>query len=152
MQVVVSISLQTCSLRSTPAPGTGPGCPEILRISSVAWLIGSLLGFLELYQETLKFRGIGVWVGYGWRQPIHDRSCVLTLVFLNAAITLMNGNSDLIGLLSINDHGLDTFGDKCLGDVVIACAGDFDFVPTINPQLLSQFDGNFYERLGDELD
>src|SRR5260370_39860576 len=48
MQVVVSMSLQTCSARFTPSPGTGPGWPEILTISSVAWLIYILYALLLL--------------------------------------------------------------------------------------------------------
>src|SRR5438128_1350727 len=55
MHVVVSISLQTSYSRITPAPGTGPAWPEILRTSSVAWLIlGSPYTFSILTRKPLN--------------------------------------------------------------------------------------------------
>src|SRR5260370_42251454 len=56
MQVVVSLSLQTCSARFTPSPGTGPACPEILTISSVAWLIYILYALFSLYAFSIFTR------------------------------------------------------------------------------------------------
>src|SRR5260370_25343493 len=54
MQVVVSISLQTCSARFTPSPGAGPAWPEILTISSVAWLIVVAYAFSSLTRKPLN--------------------------------------------------------------------------------------------------
>src|SRR5689334_1251001 len=115
MQVVVSMSLQTCSARFTPSPATGPAWPEILTISSVAWLIVFALRLLELDQEALKLRGMRVRIVHRRRKPVDDCPRNFVFIFLNTAVALVNGNSDLIDFLSINHHRLDAFGDKGLG-------------------------------------
>src|SRR6266850_529725 len=68
MQVVVSMSLQTSTSRCVPLPGTLPGCAEMARICNVFSsniISASLLHFLELYQESLEFRRVGVGIHSG---------------------------------------------------------------------------------------
>src|ERR1700674_4414552 len=102
MQVVVSTSLQTCSARSTPSPGMGPGWPEILRICKAVW--GMFLYLLELDQEALEFGRVRVGIDHRRRQPVYDRPRILACIFLNSAVALVNGNADLVNLLAVNLH------------------------------------------------
>src|SRR5436305_7556809 len=122
MQVVVSISLATSGSRFTPAPGTGPAWAEILRISRLAWLMASPSSLLELHQEALELGCVGVGIENGGRQPVDQRPLVPPFVLGDAAVTLMNRNSDLVDLLAVDRHRLDAFGDEGLGDVVAARA------------------------------
>ncbi len=71
----------------------------------------------------------------------------LSFVFLNAAITLVDRNTDLVNLLAVNRHRLDPFGDESLGDVVASRAGNLHLVAALNAQLVSQFHRNLDERL-----
>src|SRR5580704_15135735 len=151
MQVVVSTSLQTCSARSTPAPGTGPACPEILTICKVAWLIKVALRFFQLDQKAFEFGGVRVWIDHGRTKTIGEGPRVPTGIFLNSAIALMNGKTDLINLLAINHHWLDALGDESFCHVVTAGAGHLHLVVAFNTQLLRQFDRNLDERLRYEL-
>src|SRR6266436_1833444 len=82
MQVVVSTSLQTCSARSTPAPGTVPAWPEIFTICSAAWLIPLCL--FDLHKKALELRRECVWIHYRWCEPVRDSPSIPGAVFLNA--------------------------------------------------------------------
>src|SRR5579872_508249 len=152
MQVVVSTSLQTCSSRSTPAPGTGPGWPEILRICNVAWLMLVPSCLFQLDEKALKFRGVCVGINHRWCEPVGDGSRVLACIFLNAAITLMDRNADLVHLFAVNRHRLNTLGDEGFCDIVASRTGDLHLVAPLDPQLPSQLDWNFDERFRNKLD
>src|SRR6266436_2891117 len=115
MQVVVSTSLQTCSARSTPAPGTVPAWPEIFTICSDAWLIP--LCFFDLHKKALELRRECVWIYHSWAKSIGNGSRVPRFVFLNAAVALMNRHANLEYPLAIDHHRLDALGNKCLRDV-----------------------------------
>src|SRR5216684_1222505 len=126
MHVVVSMSLQAVNPRWASSPGTLPACPDIFWMRSVAWLI-EFLRFLQLHEKALEFRCVSVGIKYRRRQQIHQRPRVLAFVLGDAPITLMNGNADLVDLLSVDHHRLEPLRDHRFCDVLPADAGDFHF-------------------------
>src|SRR6266516_4482544 len=148
MQVVVSTSLQTCSARSTPAPGTVPAWPEIFTICSAAWLIPLCL--FDLYKKALELRRESVWIHYSWAKSIGNGSRVPRFVFLNTAIALMNRYTDLEYPLAIDHHRLDAFRDECLRDVEASRARQLHRLAAFDAKFISQFDRNLDERFGNQ--
>src|ERR1700691_2901779 len=125
MQVVVSTSLQTSNSRFNPAPGTVPAWPEI-RISSVeAWLIvvsfrlcsDDSLHPLDFHQEALGFRRVGIGIGDCGRQQVRRSPSISSFILVNTAESLVNRQPDLINLLAVDHHRLETASDKGFRDV-----------------------------------
>src|SRR5438045_6901437 len=142
MHVVVSTSLQTCCSRSTPAPGTGPAWPEILRICNVAWLMLVPSCLFQLDEKALKFRSECVGINHRWRQPVDDGSRIPACVFLNATIALMDRYADLVHLLAVNHHRLYTLGDESFCDIVAPRTGNLHLLAALDPQVRSQLHWN----------
>src|SRR5712664_2977252 len=117
---------------------------------NASWLMASLR-FLELHQEALEFRCVRVWIKDRRREQIRQRHGVLALVLLDAAVTLMNGDADLVDLLAVDRHWLDALRDHSFRDVLSADARYFYLLAADDSHLLRHFRGNFYERLGDQL-
>src|SRR5271157_4619981 len=91
MHVVVSTSLHTCRSRCVSWPGMLPAWPEIFWMRSVAWLIAAPLRLLDLHEESLEFRRVGVGIDHRRRNQIRQRFGGLAFVFGNAAIAPMDG-------------------------------------------------------------
>src|SRR5260221_13933318 len=108
MQVGTSMILLTSLSRDASCAGTIPACPEMALISSVPLLMAPPSSLLEFEQESLEFRCVGVRIGNRRRKHVRDRARHFPGVLLNAAIALMDGQSDLIDLLPIDRHGPDT--------------------------------------------
>src|SRR5271157_2403256 len=83
MQVVVSMSLHTLSCRCVPSPATGPGWAEICWIRNVlrSPISSPPLHFLQLHQEPLEFRCVGIRINHSWRQPVRRHLGGPALVF-----------------------------------------------------------------------
>src|SRR5215469_4074145 len=108
------------------APGTGPGCPEILLICAIASL--TALHLFHFHEEPLELGGMRIWIDNRRCEPIGDCPRVLARVLLNSAESLVDRQSDLVHPFAVDRHRLNAFGDKCLGDVVTARAGNLYFV------------------------
>src|SRR6266436_356772 len=150
MQVVVSTSLQTCSARSTPAPGTVPAWPEIFTIWSDAWFIPLCL--FDLHKKALELRRECVWIYHSWAKSIGNGSRVPRFVFLNTAIALMNRYTDLEDSLAIDHHGLDAFRNECLRDVEASRARQLHRLAAFDAKFVSQLNRNLDEGFGNEFD
>src|SRR6266849_9382680 len=150
MQVVVSTSLQTCSARSTPAPGTVPAWPEIFTICSVAWLIP--LGLFDLHKKALELRRECVWIYYRWREAVRDRPSVPGPVFLNSTVALVNRHANLEDSLAVNHHGLDTFRNECFRNVEASRARQLHRLAAFDAKFFSQLHWNLNERFGNQFD
>src|SRR5688572_6612602 len=85
------------------------------------------------------------------RKEVRKRLRVPARVFCDAAIPLVNWNADLIHLLAIDHHGLDSPGDHGLCDIEAPRAGYLPRLATPDPHFVSQLGWNFNERLGNEL-
>ena len=59
----------------------------------------------------------------------------------------MDRHSDLVELLAVHHHGLDTLGYHRLGNVIAARAGDLYLLASAYAHLVGQFRGDFHERL-----
>ena len=64
----------------------------------------------------------------------------------------MDRYADLVDLLAVNRHRLNTLGDECFCDVVAPRTGNLHLVAALDPQLRSELDWNLDERFGNELD
>src|SRR6201993_1081583 len=117
----------------------------------VAWLMSGLLRFLDLHQETLEFRWVGVGVIVRWRERIRERPGVLAFVLGDSAEALVDLEANLVHLFAINHHGLDALGDHGLGDILAADAGDFYLFAAVDADVVRQFSRNFNEWFGYEL-
>src|ERR1700687_1130855 len=101
MHVVVSTSLQTVSSRCVPAPGIVPGCPEILCMRSVAWLMSAPLCLFHFHQKTLELRRVRVRIHDRRRKQVHQRLRRLSFILGDAPVAPVNGNPYLIGLFAV---------------------------------------------------
>src|SRR5437879_1405489 len=101
------------------------------------------LSLLSLDEKAFELGRIRVGVNHGRREHVNGVQGRLPLVFCNPAVTPVNGNPDLIRLLAVNHHGLDTARDHSLGNVLAAGAAHFDFVTPAHPEIARQFNGNF---------
>src|SRR5258706_4626107 len=111
MQVVTSTSFAISSPRTAPRPGTVPGWPEIDLISSVlsiAILAASLLSLLDLHEEPFVLGCVGVWIHSSRRKQVHGIERGLAFVFGDAAIAPVNRNADLLCLLAVDHHRLNS--------------------------------------------
>ena len=97
MQVVVSISLATCSWRCVPSPGGAPEWPEIF------WMrrLDMAQTLLQLHQEALELGRVGVGIGNRGRKHIGAVQRGLAFILGNAPIAPVNGDADLVGLLAV---------------------------------------------------
>src|SRR6266508_3154361 len=92
--------------------GNGSGVSRDLLNLKCLWvthLLPSLLYLLDLYQEALELRRIGVWIDRCGRKLIRRSQCGLAFVFSNTAVAPVNRYADLIGFLTVNHHRLDAF-------------------------------------------
>src|SRR5215470_6946438 len=104
MHVVVSTNLQTVNSRWVPSPGIVPECADIFWMRSVAWLMAALLRFLDLHQESLEFRCVGVRISDCRGEEIRQCAGVPAFVFLDSPVALMNRQTDLMDLLAVDHH------------------------------------------------
>src|SRR5271168_2301811 len=86
------------------------------------------LGFLQLHHKALEFRGVRVGVDYRGREAVKQRSRIAVFVLLNATITLVNRDTNLVDLFAVNRHRLDSFGDEGFRYVVTPRAGHLYFI------------------------
>src|SRR5258708_15800213 len=129
------------------------GCPRRERsprdpkFSGCVVLPGSWhpLRFLELHQEALEFRRVSVGIKDRRREQIGQRPRVLAFVLGDTAIALMNWETDLVGFLAIDLHGLDTLGDHCFRDVISSDDRAFYFFAAALTSVIRRLDGNFNE-------
>src|ERR1700690_3136902 len=119
---------------------------------SVAWLIAALLRLLDLHEESLEFRRVGVGINHGWGHQVSQGLGSLAFVLGYAAETPMDGETDLMDLFSVNQHRLDSFSDHGLGDVRSTDAGDFHLLATLQTHLAGQLFRYFHKRLRNQLD
>src|SRR5579884_4306090 len=150
MQVVVSISLQTCSSLWVPSPGTGPACPEMRWIRSVAWLMAAPLDLFQLHQEALELRGERIGVHHRWAEQV-GRVARRT-IGADAHVTPVNGDTDLVDLLAVNQHGFDALGHIRTGHIGTARAADADAFASAQPQRICQLGRDFNEWFRNQLD
>src|SRR6516162_7280055 len=119
MQVVVSISLHTVSCRCIPLPGTGPGWPEICWICNVVRSpIVRLLGFLQLDEEALELRRVSIGIDNRRGQQVHGGLRSSVYVLGNTQEAPVDRYANLIGLLAVHIHSLDSLRDHRLGNIL----------------------------------
>src|SRR5688572_25359995 len=147
MQVVVSISLATPNPRFRPSPGTGPAWPEILTISRLAWLIVVPSCLRDFYEEALVLGRVGVGIEDGRRQPVDQRALVPAFILGNAAVALVDRDTDLVDLPAVDRHGLDAARDEGLGHVVTPRARHPHPLAALHPERRRELDRDLDERL-----
>src|SRR5437899_13063785 len=76
-----------------------------------------LLSLLELHEEALEFGRVRVGIDHGWRQQIDTGERGDHLVFRDAAIPPVDRYADLVRLLAVDQHRLDSLCDHSLGTV-----------------------------------
>src|SRR5882762_4218433 len=111
-------------------------------ISSIPLLIAPPSSLLELHQESLELRSVGVRIGNRGRKCVHYHARHFPGVFLDSSIALMDGNPDLIDLLPIDSHGPDAFGDHRSGLVVSARAGYLHHLSALDAEIAGQLHWN----------
>src|ERR1700686_2693711 len=90
------------------------------------------LHLLDLHEESLEFRSMSVGIRPGGREPIGDVFGHFTCILLNAAVTLVDRQADLINLLAVDHHRFDALGDEGLRDIEASRAGDLYLIPAAN--------------------
>src|SRR5262245_64065269 len=136
MHVVTSMYLQTCSSRGTPWPGTLPyDWPDRSRICSVPDGTSDLL---DLDEEPLELRRVGVRIDDRRRQHVHRVERRLPFVLGDAAVAPVNRNADLIRLPPVDQHRLDALRDHRLGDVRRPRAGDLHAIAAADAEVRRQ--------------
>src|SRR5262249_61544219 len=93
----------------------------------------SLLCLFEFHKEALELRRVSIWIHAGWGKIICRGLVGLAFVFGNASVTPVDRDPDLICLLSINHHGLDSSRDHRFSYVLAASAGHFDQFAALEP-------------------
>src|ERR1700726_840925 len=91
-------------------------------ICSGPLLMTSSSGLLQFYQESLEFRGVCVGIRDGRRKQVHDAARYPARIFLNSAEALMNRDSNLIDLLTVDGHGPDASRDHRFREIAGAGA------------------------------
>src|ERR1039458_9031475 len=81
------------------------------------------LNLLQLYQESLEFRGVSIWIDNRRRQQIRRRLRSSTFTFGNSQEAPVDRHADLVELFAVHHHGLDALGHHRFGDVIGASAG-----------------------------
>src|SRR5690242_21176055 len=110
MHVLTSTSLATFACRCVPAPGMGPGWPEIFWMRRVPllmvlvappWPLAPGLWppscLLHLHQKPLELGRVGVGIDHRGRELIGRRQRRLALVLRDPAIAPVDRNPDLVG-------------------------------------------------------
>src|ERR1043166_2967846 len=155
MQVVTSMYLQTSTSRCVPRPGTVPGWAEICWICRTLSSLTSRpfpSSLLDLHEEALELRRVGVRVNRRRLKLVRGVERRLALVLLDAAVAPVNRDADLVSLLAVNHHRPDAPGDHRLGDVDAARARDFHFLAAGDAHLVGELPRDFDGGFGDELD
>src|SRR5262249_31088781 len=108
-------------------------------------------GFLHFHQKTFELWCVSVRIDSCWREQVRRVERRLAFILFNPAITPVDRNADLEGLLTVDHHRLYSLCDHSLGNVLIAGAGYFDLLAPSNAHLIRKLSGNFDEGLGNEL-
>src|ERR1700680_615380 len=121
--------------------------PDAPRFFEFARMPGSWLHLhlLEFHEKSLEFRSMRVGIDHCGREPIGDGPGDFARVLLNAAVTLIDRQADLVHFLAVDGHRLNALGDKRLRDIEAPRAGDLYLIAAANPQFLGQFHGHFDE-------
>src|ERR1700736_1538643 len=99
-------------------------------ISSGPLLISPSSRLLQLHQESLKFRRVGIGIGNCRRKQVCYAARHSARIFLNAAEALMNRDSDLVDFLTVDSHGPDASRNHSFRKVACAGARHLDAFPT----------------------
>ncbi len=110
------------------------------------------LDLFDLHKKALELGRESVRINHRRREAIGDGPSVPRAVFLNSAIALVNGQTNLEDSLTVDRHGLDSLGDKCLRDVEAARACQLYLLATFNPKFVRQLNWNLNERFGNQFD
>src|SRR5579862_352816 len=100
-----------------------------------------VLCLLDLDQEPFELGRVRVGIKYRWREPVRESPRIPGSILLNAAIALMDGQANLVSLLAVNYHWLDTFGYEGFGNVVAPRARYPHVLPAPDAHLFRQLHG-----------
>src|SRR5688572_14372762 len=114
-------------------------------------LVPPFSSLFKFDKESLVLRCIGVRVYRSRRQLIGRSERGLALILLDTAIAPMNWNAYLIGLLTVDYHGLNTLRDHRFGDVNATSARHLHLLTTGNTHFICQLRRNLHERLRHKL-
>src|SRR5258705_10239880 len=101
-----------------------------------------LLTLHKLHEEAFELMCVSIRIENRWRKLIGKIFRSLAFILGDAAISPVNRDADLIGLLSVDQHGLDTVRDHSFCNVLRTSAYHFYLVTAGYTSLACKLDGN----------